>query len=83
MIFKQFRGIAWVDISGLKSKAALIDEKVPQKSLKEKKPKEKVPQAYIDLLDQRRYSASTKSTYTNYFADFLFKIFTSLLIFRP
>lgn len=42
-----------------------------KKKVKVVKPMVDIPQEYTDLLDQRRYSNSTKSTYTHYFADFI------------
>ena len=42
-----------------------------KKKVKEVKLKVDIPQGYTDLLDQRRYSHSTKTTYTHYFEDFI------------
>ncbi len=66
-IFDAFRGIAFIDLSALKN----ANKK--QKVVKRKKEKLKVqiPQAYLDELEQRRYSDNTKAIYINYFADFI------------
>lgn len=43
-------------------------QQLPQKATK---PKVQPPSAYLDVLDQRRYSQNTKVTYISYFIDFL------------
>ena len=35
------------------------------------KQRDTIPSSYIDMLDQKRYSDSTKATYTNYFEDYI------------
>jgi len=69
--FNHFRGKAWLDISELKSKSSDTRKGPPQKIPKAEKSKAKIPQTYTDLLDQKRYSESTKATYSNYFSDFV------------
>jgi len=68
-LFDAFKGKAFVDYSALKNNSANNQVKqVPKIPIKQKV---KLPTAYYDLLDQKRYSESTKSTYINYFEDFL------------
>lgn len=60
----------YIDYSGLKNVNIATIKKIKVK--KPKKPKVEIPESYIDLLDQRRYSQSTINTYTNYFSDFVY-----------
>jgi integrase/recombinase XerD len=65
-VFEALQPLAFLDYSGLK------DHK---KQKKEKpaglKPPLEIPQAYKNLLEQKRYAENTKSIYQNYFADFI------------
>lgn len=70
-IFEHFKGKAYLDYSDLKTPHQVREQVEIQKAVKQKKAKIKIPQEYIDLLDQRRYSKSTKATYTNYFSDYI------------
>jgi integrase/recombinase XerD len=66
-----FRGKARVDYSTLKTS---VWEKLDEHPKREKKApisRISIPPAYIDLLDQKRYSESTKATYSSYFLDFM------------
>ena len=65
--FNYFQDVAYIDYSNLKKPITLkkINTKIKTKS------KIKIPQAYLDVLDQKRYSDSTKAMYTYYFADFI------------
>ena len=67
-IFNKLKQFSFIDYSALMYKPP---SKV--KIIKEKTAKEKVnfPDTYLNKLDQKRYSNSTKSTYVNYFSDFL------------
>ncbi len=67
--FSYMQAYAYIDYSAIKEKKTLST--TVDKVIKEVKRKVDLPQAYIDYLDQKRYSPSTKSTYTNYFADFI------------
>jgi len=62
LFFEAIEPIAYINYNGLKLKNSN-----PVVTKKQKRP---VPKAYIDLLDQKRYSDSTKKTYVNYFSDF-------------
>lgn len=66
-VFNALKGVAYIDYSSIKNKN-IIKPILPKK--KAPKNKVKLPTAYYDLLDQRRYSDSTKATYINYFEDY-------------
>jgi len=62
-----FKTKSYVDYSDLKTiSKAKTDKQEPRK-----KDKQTIPNAYYDLLDQKRYSDSTKATYINYFGDYV------------
>jgi len=64
-VFDTLKDVAYIDYSLIKNSKK---NKGTQKTIKTKV---KIPQSYIDNLDQRRYSKSTKETYINYFEDFI------------
>ena len=68
-IFDALKGVAYIDYSSLKSKSITKPMVLPKEKVL--KLKVNLPQGYYDMLDQKRYSDSTKATYTNYFEDFL------------
>ncbi len=59
---------AFVNYKALKDHQS---KEIKSKTSKTAKTKVKLPQAYRDNLEQRRYSKSTKATYINYFEDFI------------
>ncbi len=67
VVFDLLKDVAFVDYS------AVINSGSKSKVRKQetKKPKVKIPQSYLDTLEQRRYSKNTKITYINYFEDFV------------
>lgn len=67
--FEAFRKFGYIDYEGLKGAKPVKKEW----SEKREKIQEKVylPKGYKELLNQKRYSDSTKKTYINYFADFV------------
>ena len=67
--FSYMQAYAYIDYSAIKEENTL--RTTVDKVTKEVKRKVDLPQAYVNFLDQKRYSTSTKSTYTNYFADFI------------
>ncbi len=67
--FEVLNSIIFIDYSALKS--GNTDKPSPTKSKTAPKLPIKLPQSYLNLLDQKRYSDSTKSTYSNYFGDFI------------
>jgi len=69
--FEAFKGKAYLDYSALKNKSSKQNAKSLPIARKQAVVKPKIPQSYIDLLDQKRYSKSTKATYSNYFSDFM------------
>lgn len=66
-LFNIIHPIAYIDYSGLSIEGD-IKSTFPKRILKEKVT---IPKEYLDKLDQRRYSESTKNTYKNYFEDFI------------
>ena len=69
VIIDTFRGKADVDYSALANSSKITH--IPQVVKKTVKRKVELPGAYYDLLDQKRYSDSTKATYINYFGDYV------------
>ena len=69
VIINIFKSLAYVDYSGLGNNNKINHG--TQRPEKTKKLKVKLPTAYYDVLDQKRYSDSTKATYTNYFEDYV------------
>lgn len=67
--FEILSEVAYIDYSALSNKVIIKQ----QKSIKSETTKSKplIPQAYYDVLDQKRYSESTKKTYLNYFGSFM------------
>ena len=69
-VFEAMKDVAWLDYSALKK-----NESDDHKEVAKKKPDTKsqviIPQAYTDLLDQKRYAENTKAIYLSYFADFV------------
>ncbi len=68
-IFDTLKGVAYIDYTSLKSKSITEPIALPKK--KAIKLKVKLPESYYNMLDQRRYSDSTKATYTSYFEDYV------------
>ena len=69
--FDALTSLAHIDYSSLKRNHKSIKQPIAPSKNKVVKLKVKLPEAYYDMLDQKRYSDSTKATYTNYFEDFL------------
>lgn len=72
-ILNRFKGIAWIDGSGIFTKRATtltVSEMKITKGGKRAK-SNLVPKAYTDLLTRKRYSESTKRTYPPLFNNFL------------
>ena len=63
--FSTFKEIAFIDYT------RIINKKPKQFNNVKDKIRIKVPQKYIDILDQKRYSESTKRTYMSYYSDFI------------
>lgn len=68
-VFESLQPISYVDYSALKTNSKT--NQIPQKSKTVTKPKVELPEAYYNVLDQKRYSESTKATYINYFGDYV------------
>ena len=66
-VFKTLKPFAYLDYSDLKDKTTTSQ----QKPKPEQKSKISIPTAYIDLLEQKRYSKNTQTIYTSYFGDFI------------
>ena len=69
--FTNFKGLAYIDYSGLKSPTPTDVTSIRHKPKKVKKTKVLIPRAYYDILDQKRYSDSTKEVYISYFKEFV------------
>ena len=69
-VFETLKTVAYIDYSAIKIKAVPVPEKV-NKPKPLPKSQVKFPDAYLNLLEQKRYADNTKKTYTSYFADFI------------
>ncbi len=67
-VFDVLKNVAYIDYSSIKSKN-ITKPILPKKKVT--KLEVKLPGAYYDILDQKRYSDSTKATYVNYFEDYI------------
>ena len=67
--FETFRKFGFIDYSGLKRVKPVVKERGEKREKSEVKVS--LPKGYKELLNQKRYSESTKKTYINYFADFV------------
>ena len=67
-IFELFKGKAWVDFTGLRSKAGeQAQDSHPVKTLSDKL---LIPEGYLEKLQQKRYSENTIKSYVHYMKDF-------------
>jgi hypothetical protein len=69
-VFEKLKPVAFVDYSALKGSGEKEAVKV-EKLKPDIKPQITLPQAYTNLLEQKRYAENTKAIYQNYFADFI------------
>lgn len=69
--FANFNGLAYIDYSGLRTPTTADVTNISQKSKNIKNPEVSIPQTYRDILDQKRYSDSTKGIYISYFKEFV------------
>ena len=69
-VFDRLSPVAWLDYSALKGNSS-DGAGETQKQKPDSKPRVSIPQAYTDLLEQKRYAENTKSIYQSYFADFI------------
>jgi len=69
-LFQQFKGFAWVDYAELTTNSKPINAIKPAIPKQIKSPVI-IPEAYRNLLEQKRYSKSTIATYINYFEDYV------------
>lgn len=69
IVFKALQEKSYINYSFLENKGETV--KGQEKKKAKQKTKVKIPEAYYDVLDIKRYSESTKKTYTNYFSDFI------------
>jgi integrase/recombinase XerD len=70
IFFKLYRNVAFINYSALKNNKIKADPIVKTKSYSHRGTT-KIPKGYNELLEQKRYSESTKKTYIAYFKDFL------------
>ena len=66
--FETFRRTAWVDYSGLKTGDIAVEP--PSPSLPSKINQVELPNGYLEMLQQKRYSTNTQKIYTSYMRDF-------------
>jgi len=66
-VYEVLQEKSFIDYSSLKIK----EKQIERKKKPQIKTKVKIPAAYYDVLDIKRYSENTKKTYTNYFGDFI------------
>jgi len=69
-IFNIVKPFAYLNYSALRNTAAEIKPKKDRNKVVPK-PKVKLPEKYVNLLEQKRYSENTISIYKSYFADFI------------
>lgn len=69
--FEALRGVAYIDYSGLKSRNN-ENKTAPEKQPKQnsKNLKTVLPEGYLEMLEQKRYSENTKKIYLSYMRDF-------------
>ncbi len=72
-LFKAFKGKAYLNIEPLRKKrVALTDDAKQNKSKQaERSIKKELPEAYIQKLEGRRYSSSTRKSYSGHFRGFI------------
>ena len=68
-VFEVLNPIAFLDYSALKTNNK--PDQAEQKPEKVIKVKVKIPDGYLNMLDQKRYSENTKAIYLNYFGDYV------------
>ncbi len=68
-LFEAINPIAYLDYSILNSNSR--EEHVEQKPKRVLKSMVKIPDEYLNMLDQKRYSENTKIIYLNYFGDYM------------
>lgn len=70
LFFEAFRDMAYVDYSELKTSAAK-SQKEPENKIETPQPKRvDLPDGYLEMLEQKRYSDNTKKIYASYMQDF-------------
>ncbi len=71
IIFKTFRGIAWVDYSKLKVNPVCQTNSEKENKDYTHRKNTKLPKGYLEKLEQKRYSSNTINTYSAYFKDYM------------
>ncbi len=72
LFFEQFRDLAYIDYSALKKTGDSQQAPAPKHSPHyDHRQQIKVPDEYVERLEQKRYSKSTIKSYTAYFKDFM------------
>lgn len=70
--FEQFKDLAYIDYSALKSNVDSLQTSEPKQTATNiHRHRIKVPDEYLEKLEQKRYSKSTIKSYTAYFKDFM------------
>jgi len=70
VLFETLKDLAYIDYSALKTKQ-VTKTFHKQKSINTRKTKRDIPAIFLDTLEQKRYSNSTKEIYSSYFEDFV------------
>jgi len=68
-VFEHLKAVAYLDCSMLKQEK--LDKPEPLSPKPQLKPDVKMPEAYINILVQKRYSLNTQKIYISYFSDFM------------
>lgn len=70
--FETFKGISWIDYSELKTKQSSGNQ--PERVTRDYsyRPAIRLPEGYLEKLEQKRYSESTIKIYSAYFRDFMY-----------
>jgi integrase/recombinase XerD len=71
VVFDTLKEWAYVDYSALRTKRQKTQTQPKAETKRVYKVKTEIPKSFIDTLEQRRYSESTKGIYIKYFRDFV------------
>lgn len=67
-VFEALKSVSYLDYTALSSNNEFKNQQLSNKIIKQKVI---IPQAYIDILDQKRYAQNTIKIYTCYFEDYI------------
>lgn len=69
--FESFKDLAFINYSELKTKIPVSDLETSNRYVYSHRKTINLPERYLEMLQQKRYSQSTISIYSNYFKDFI------------